>query len=186
MSDTAAVVTASTDGANGETAGVSGGETSTAATANEFKPPASQEELNRIIAERVRRTEAKYAGYADAVKKAEQFDAITEAQKTEMQRIQERAEAAEHRAQVLETKQQVADWKAEIVKDPAFAGVTAGVLRGSTQEELIAHATELKALLPTPDVRKGAYVAGEGRGGANSVDPAQQFAQILRNARNSG
>lgn len=183
MSDTAAAVTASQDGANGEAAGANGGDTSTATTANDFKPPATQEELNRIIADRVRRTEAKYAGYADAVKKAEQFDAITEAQKTELQRIQERAEAAERRAEALETRQQVSDWKSEIVADPEFKGITASVLRGTTREELLAHAAELKALIPASDSRTGAHVAGEGRVAVKSTDPAQQFAELLREAR---
>lgn len=183
MTDTAAAVTASTDGTSSEPAGGNGGDTSTATTANDFKPPATQDELNRIIAERVRREAAKYGDYSDLKAKAVQFDAITEAQKTELQRIQERAEAAERRAEALESRQQVADWKADIVNDPAYAGVKASVLRGNTQEELLAHAAEIKALLPVPDPRKGAYVPGEGRGGAATTDPATQFAQILRNAR---
>lgn len=177
--------TATTDG---QTATTTGGNTSgdTSAAGAEFKPITSQEDLNRALNERLTRERAKFADYNDLKAKATQFDAIAEAQKTELQRIQERADAAEKRAQALEAKQQIADWKSEIAKDPAFAGVPAGVLRGTTQEELIAHAAELKALLPDPNassVRHGAFIAGEGRTTTAVPSPAQEFAEIIQNAR---
>jgi septal ring factor EnvC (AmiA/AmiB activator) len=173
-----------------------GGNTSgtTPPAGNEWKPPATQEELNRIIAERVKRAEAKYAGFGDLKKKAEQFDAIAEAQKTELQKIQERAEAAEKRAADLEAAEakraaeaeqarQVADWKAAISKE---TGVPASALRGNTKEDLQAHAEEIKALLPDPNTRRvgGAYVPTEGRNvGTGGNDPAAEFGRILQNAR---
>jgi len=159
-----------------------GGNTSgdTSAAGDAFKPPASQEELNRLIAERVRREAAKYQDYGDLKKKAQQFDAIAEAQKTELQRAQERAEAAEQRAQKLEMDRQLADWRTQIAQE---AGVPAGVLRGTTQEELLAHAAELKALLPDPNARPGAFVAGEGRQAVAAKDPAMEFADIVLRQR---
>jgi hypothetical protein len=159
--------------------GNNSGTTSTAGSEG-FKPPATQEELNRIIADRVKRTEAKYAGFSDLKKKAEQFDAMTDAQKTELQRAQDRAEAAEKRAQALESAQQIADWKSKIAKD---AGIPASALRGTTEEELQAHAAELKALLPDPTARHGAYVAGEGRTTKAAQSPAELFGEILTKAR---
>lgn len=68
--------------------------------AEEFKPITSQDELNRIIGERVKR--AKPADYDELRTKAEQFDKVQEANKSELQKAQERAEAAERRAEEFE------------------------------------------------------------------------------------
>ena len=58
----------------------------------EFKPPATQADLDRIIAERLNRECAKYADYQDLRKKAEQFDQLQESQKTELEKAIGRAE----------------------------------------------------------------------------------------------
>lgn len=187
--------TTTTEG-TGNTSTTDGKETSgtTSTAGDEFKPITSQEDLNRIIAERVKRAEAKYADTPELRKKAAQFDAITEAQKTELQKIQDRADAAEKRAADLEAAEakrqadaeaakQVADWKAKIAED---TGVPASALRGSTKEDLQEHARELKALLPDPNTRRvgGAYVPAEGRNvGAGGNDPRAEFGRLIQNAR---
>jgi hypothetical protein len=155
--------------------GNNSGTTSTAT--NEFKPPATQEELNRIIADRVKRTEAKYAGFSDLKKKAEQFDAIEQANKTELQRIQERSEAAEKRATELE-RELVRSQVAVNKKLPPELAVRP---RGDTPEELAADADALLALMKAstnlnPDMAQGSRSAA-------SPDPAQQFADLIRQAR---
>lgn len=161
---------------------------------NEWKPPATQEELNRIIADRVKRAEAKYADAPELRKKAAEYDKLVDSQKTELERIQARAEAAERRAADLEAAEakraaeaeqarQVADWKTAIAKD---TGVPASALRGSTKEDLQQHAEELKALMPDPNTRRvgGAYVPAEGRNvGASGSNPRDDFGRILANAR---
>jgi hypothetical protein len=128
---------------------------------------------------------------------ADKLAEIENANKSEAEKLQARAEAAEKRAADLEAAEQqriakaeaarqVADWKAQIVADPKFEGVPASALRGSTEDELREHAAELKALLPDPNVRRGggAYVPAEGRQqtGSGSADPRQVFADILKNA----
>lgn len=50
-----------------------------------FTPPASQDELNRIIADRLARERAKFADYDDLKAKADQLQALEDAQKTEAQ-----------------------------------------------------------------------------------------------------
>jgi hypothetical protein len=162
--------TSNTDGNNNNT-----GTTSTGG--DEFKPIASQEELNRVIADRVARERAKFKDYNDLKSKATQFDAIAEAQKTEMQRIQERTVQAEKRAAELErelTRSQVAVAK----KLPPELAVR---LRGETPEELAADADSLLALMKAstnvkPDPSQGSR-------GAPSPDPAQQFADLILQQR---
>jgi hypothetical protein len=78
MSDEVSVETAAADGGN-----------------SGFTPPATQDEFNALVAERVKRERAKYADYSDLKTKAAQFDEFAESQKTEIQKANERAEAAE-------------------------------------------------------------------------------------------
>jgi hypothetical protein len=117
----------------------------------------------------------------NAVKAAE-FDKVTDAQKTEQQRLLERAEAAEKERDEERALREIDGWKTQVAKDPKYAGVTAEVLRGATLEEIEDHAAALKALLPEP--RKAGQVPTEGRTVATGTgDPATQFAELIRNAR---
>lgn len=69
---------------------------------DEFKPITSQEELNRIIGERLSRERGKYADYDDLKTKAEQYDAVVEAARTDQERAVEAAKA-EGRTEALST-----------------------------------------------------------------------------------
>lgn len=111
--------------------------------------------------------------------KAARLDEIEESQKTELQKAIERAEAAEGAMGALKAAEQQREWKAAAAKK---YGVPVEALRGFDEEEIDEHAQALKALLPEP--RKPGAVPGEGRTvPTGSGDPAQQFAEIIRNAR---
>lgn len=71
---------------------------------------------------------------------------IEDAQKTEIQKATERAEAAEAQVARFQTEKQIGEWKAEVAR---ATGVPVAALRGSTAEELAAHAAELLAAFPT-------------------------------------
>jgi hypothetical protein len=75
---------------------------------------------------------------------AKRLAEIEESQKSDLQRALDRAEAAERRAAEFETVQQIQAWKADIAK---ATGVPAQYLRGTTEDELKAHAEELKPLV---------------------------------------
>lgn len=121
---------------------------------------------------------------------ADKLVELENASKSELQLIQERADAAEKRAADLEAAeqkriadgeaaQQVAAWKTKIAED---TGIPASALRGNTLDELRDHAKELQALLPPR--RGGAFVPAEGRTtGQGGNDPSAQFADIIRKAR---
>lgn len=70
------------------------GTTSTAG--DEFKPITSQEELNRVIGDRVKR--AKPADYDDLKSKAARLDEIEQANQSEIEKAQNRVAAAEQKA----------------------------------------------------------------------------------------
>lgn len=72
-----------------------------------FTPPASQQELNRIISERVTRERAKYADYEDLRGKAARLSEIEQANLTETEKATARITAAE--AEVAKVPAKVAD-----------------------------------------------------------------------------
>lgn len=130
----------------------------------EWTPPASQDELNRIIAERLSRQKEKlesefterFSDYDELKAKAEQLDTIEDGKKDDLQKAIERAEAAEKAianrdaaeeqrkaeekaAQELEAlRKEVAEAKG--IDDPS-------ILWGTTREELEERADKLKPLI---------------------------------------
>ncbi|WP_156749430.1 helicase [Mycobacterium sp. E1747] len=110
---------------------------------------------------------------------AKELADLKESQKTELQKAIERADAAEGALGALKAAEQIREWKSATAKK---FGVPADALRGVDLDEIEEHAATLKSLLPEP--RKPGHVPGEGRTvQPGSGDPAQQFAEILRNAR---
>lgn len=69
----------------------------------EWKPPASQADLDRIINERLARQKAQFKDYDDLKTKAAEFDKLNEAQKTEAQRAADAIAAAERKAADVQT-----------------------------------------------------------------------------------
>jgi hypothetical protein len=60
-----------------------------------FKAPATQQEFDQMVADRLRRERAKFEGFDDYKARAAKFDELDAAQKTEIQRATEQATAAE-------------------------------------------------------------------------------------------
>lgn len=116
------------------------GEQSTepAPVVDEFKAPASQEELDRIIQARLDRERKRTGDYDELKAKAAKLAEIEEANKTEAQKLADRAEAAERRAAEYESKALRSDVAAD-------KGVPAALLTGGTKEELEASADALIA-----------------------------------------
>lgn len=80
-----------------------GGNTSGATpAADEFTPITSQEDLNRIIGERVKRVESKFADYGDLKAKADKLAEIEASNQTEAEKAQ--ARLAELEAELTTTR----------------------------------------------------------------------------------
>jgi hypothetical protein len=102
-------------------------------------------------------------------------------QKSELQKWQERAESAEGAISAIQAAQEIRDAKDAISKQ---YGVPADVLaRLRPRRDRGTRSKSLKALLPEPrkpgpSARRGAH-----RHSPETGDPAQQFAELIRNAR---
>lgn len=131
----------------------------------EFKAPASQADLDRIIQDRVARVKNQYADYDDLKAKAGQVDSF-------QSRISElEATNGELTGKVNEFTQEKE--RTALISEVATAkGVPASALRGGTREELEAHADTLAELIkPSAPV-----IPGQERTPANVPDsPERKF-----------
>jgi len=137
-----------------------------------WTPPASPEELNRIIADRISREKAKYADYNDLKTKASQFDELAESQKSETQKAIDRAEAAERELASSRSEQS----RLSVIAKHGIPEDYQELVFGSTPEEIEARAVKVKSLITTPaSTDEGAtvrelFVPGEGYSPATALN----------------
>lgn len=82
----------------------------------------TQAELDAIIAERLSRQKAQYADYADLKAKAQKWGEVEEAQKTEAQKLAERAAKAERERDEAQQRSKARLIRAAFVAEAAKAG----------------------------------------------------------------
>lgn len=100
----------------------------------------TQEELDKIVGERLSRDRAKYADYEELKLKAEQLDKITEANKSELQKATERAEALQNELNGLKKANEIRNVRDKVAGE---TGVPAALLTGETEEECEAQAKSI-------------------------------------------
>lgn len=88
----------------------------------------TQDEVNRIVANRV----AKYHDYEALKEKAAKFDAAEEANKTELQKAQEKVAALQTEVETMKKTKELREMRDEVSKQ---TGVPAELLTGTTEEE---------------------------------------------------
>lgn len=115
-----------------------------------YEPPATQAELDEIIEARLAAERARYADYDDLKAKAARLDEAEQAGKTELQKAQEKLEAALAENTALKTRAlagEVAAAKNEVAAAKKLPAGAAEFLAGTSRAELEASADQLLALL---------------------------------------
>lgn len=141
-----------------------------------FTPPATQDELNKIIADRISRERAKYGDYKDLQAKAAKFDEIEQASRSDVEKASERAASAERERDDARGRLD----RLEVALEKGLTPSQAKRLVGGTREELEADADELlkdlgdsnKPRSPRPD-------PNQGRLGNGAASTAEQFAAAI-------
>lgn len=126
----------------------------------------TQDEVNAIVTDRLTRDRAKYADYDDLKAKAEKFDQIEEANKTELQKANERADGLQAELDKLKNENAVRDLRTKVANE---TGVPVNCLTGNTEEECRAQAKAIAEFAKPsayPKVRDGGEVQHT-TGGAN-------------------
>jgi hypothetical protein len=128
-----------------------------------YTPPATQEDLNKIIDERLKRERSKFADYSDLKSKASQFDELAEAQTSETQKALERAEAAERAL----TEARTESLRLSVIAKHQIPEDYHDFIVGADADELEAKAQKVQALITAqqeqPNSRQTLLVPAEGR-----------------------
>jgi len=102
----------------------------------------TQDEVNALIGERLKRDREKYADYDALKEKAAQFDELQEANKTELEKATERANKAESELESMRAEKARRELLDKVSKE---TGVPADLLKGDTEEELAESAKSIAA-----------------------------------------
>lgn len=165
---------AATENSAHEGGSTTAGETTPDAGA-EFKAITTQDDLNKVITDRVNRERAKYADYKDVKAKAARLDEIEEANKSEAQKLSDAKTVAERerdeaRTEALRlriaTKHGISDEDADLF------------LTGSDQESLTKQAERL-AQRSEDRKKKSNVVPGEGKTPGSTDTDRHDFVRRL-------
>lgn len=88
-----------------------------------FRSISSQDELDRVISERLKRERAKFADYNDLQTKAVEYDKMVESTKSEAEKLAMKASEAGAKVAVLEVKVRAKALKAEVVSLSGKLGI---------------------------------------------------------------
>lgn len=112
---------------------------------NEPEPKSfTQEQVDQIVEKRLAKERGKYKDYDELKSKAMKLDEMENAGKSELDKLRESNAALRKQIDDAAAEKQHAEWVSEVAKDK---GVPAELLRGSTKDELEAHADLLQAAL---------------------------------------
>lgn len=90
-----------------------------------------QDEVNKIVQDRISRERAKFADYDDLKAKAAKFDEMEEAGKSELQKAQDKVQALEAKLDQINKENTITQIRTQVA---AAKGVPADLLTGETQE----------------------------------------------------
>lgn len=97
----------------------------TGASANQSQRTFSQDDVNRLIDERLKREREKYADYTDLKAKAAKWQEHEDAQKTELEKLQAQIADWQNRATQAEQRRQSAILRSSVMAEAAKQGVPA-------------------------------------------------------------
>lgn len=133
----------------------------------------TQEEVNAIVGKRLAEEKGKFADYEALKAKASKFDEMEEANKSELQKATERANALESELNGFKKAEEARLMREKVAKD---TGIPSNLLTGSTEEECKAQAEAIKAYA-TPNGYPRIKDGGETPKPTGSAQ--QQFADLM-------
>ena len=113
-----------------------------ATTTTEPEKTFTQDQVNAIVAERLKRDRGERADYEELKQKAAKLDEIEAANKSELQKANERAEGLQKELDALKSAQMIREIRDKVSSE---TGVPANLLTGGTEEECRAQADSIKA-----------------------------------------
>ena len=130
----------------------------------------TQDEVNAIVTKRLAQEKAKYEGFDEIKAKAEEYDKLEEANKSELQKASEKIASLEAELNSKRKADEVRELRDKVAE---ATGIPAKLLTGDTEEDCIEQANNIKAFAnPSyPTVKDAGEVHG-----TTKVDTRTQFA----------
>jgi len=152
-------------------------EENTVVTTDEVKT-FTQDEVNAIVTKRLAQEKAKYEGFDELKAKAEKYDSLEEANKSDLQKAAERIAALEAE---LDSKRKTEEVRAIREKVAKEFNIPVNLLTADTDEACIEQANAIKEFATPnyPNVRDAGEVTGTAR-----ADTRTQFADWASQAFN--
>lgn len=138
----------------------------------------TQAEVDAIVGDRLKRDRAKYADYDDLKAKAEKYDQMEEANKTELQKAIERGDALQTELDALKSANSIREIRQKVAE---ATGVPTSLLTENTEEECQEQAQRILEFSKPkgyPKVRDG----GEVTKNIGKQTTRQQFADWMGEA----
>lgn len=128
-----------------------------------FTPITSQDDLNRILGERLARERAKFDDYDDLKAKASRLDEIEDANKSEIEKAREEAEAA--KAEAAKTPALVAEaLRTHLVRLHEISDDDAELFLTATDPDLLQKQVDRLVARTAAGTQKPGYVPSQGTG----------------------
>lgn len=140
-----------------------------------FKPITSQEDLEAVLKDRLERERRKFADYDELKAKAKQLDELQDANKSELEKIAEKAAAAEERARALE----VENLRWRVAAKHGISDEDAELFLTGTDEETLTKQAQRLAERVSDRKKNGNVVSKEGTAAQAKEDPLREFAREL-------
>lgn len=135
-----------------------------------FTPITTQDDLNKVISERLNRERAKYADYKDLKAKADQLDKIQSENQSETDRLANQIQQLQ--AQLDESN--LTALRARVQASHQISDEDAGLFLTGTDEETLTRQATALAKRNDDKAKKGPYVPSQG----NQPDPNQQGGEL--------
>lgn len=142
----------------------------------------TQEEMNRILGERLAREREKFADYDSLKEKAEKFDKAEEASKSELQKQTEKANELQKKLDQMNAANKIREIREKVAKEKR---VPANLLNGSTEEECKAQADAILSFAK-PDAYPAVPDGGEVSKSGGKKETRDQFAEWVEKATKGG
>lgn len=149
-----------------------------------YTPPASQEDLDRIIGERVARERAKYSDYQELKQKATRLQQIEDAGKSEADKAADQIKALSDELAGYKHREQTTTWATEVATAGGRPDL-ADLLDGASKDDIQAKFDRLKDRIPAPGENKPKRTpVPPGSPGASDVE--SRAVAALRELRRQG
>lgn len=106
----------------------------TNATTNEETKTFTQQELDAIVADRLKRERSKYEGFEDYKAKAMKLDEIEEANKSELDKAHERVNTLEAELNSLKNAEKIRLIREKVAKEMGIPAQSMSLITGETEE----------------------------------------------------